>query len=117
MYLMEHKIGDRFERRGYDLQKLTELVNRLSVEDDVYSSARVVNRAEDLGINLKELLVAIQTGVVISFEVSPSRSEMRLEIQCDVGDMSQYKPVVWMEVSHALFLEDIRHGEGLGITA
>jgi hypothetical protein len=99
--------GENFQRR-YDENELTRLVKDLARSAQIWFSGRVLERMKDLGLDPLEVEDAVGRGRVSIYEVAPSRTEMRLEIEADGGDVERYRFVVWLSRDHQLFAEDVR---------
>ena len=106
--IFDHAPTVHFVQRQYDNLELTKFVRELSISDSVRLSRRMLERIKDLVLDPFEVFTAVETGSVVLHEIGPSRTEMRLEIELDEGDIARYRVVVWLSMNHRLFAEDIR---------
>lgn len=105
----DHAAGQQFVRGTYDVTELTRFVRHIAKQDAVWFSARVLVRLTDLKLNPLEVLRAVAgDGEVLAYELGPSRSEMRLEIGSEEGDIRSHRVVVWLDQHHKLHAEDVR---------
>ncbi len=92
----------------YKSQEVQVLLREIYAEVGLGYDARTLLRMEDVGVTTKEVEAAIESGSVTSYEVTPSRSELRLEVQGKDGDMTKYNAVVYLSTNHRAYLCDIR---------
>jgi hypothetical protein len=84
------------------------LLREIYAEVGLGYDARTLIRMKDVRVTATEVEAAIESGGVTSYEVTPSRSELRLEVLGREGDMTKYTAVVYLSTNHRAYLCDIR---------
>ena len=95
----------------YNERQLTATMHALAADESYWCARAVYPRLDDLHMTLLELDRCLCHGAVVAFEVTPSRVEMRLEVNFAQGDAGAFRPVVWLDRDGRLNVADIRHGE------
>ena len=106
--LVNHVQGERFPSRKYTPEEVEEFLRSVASTEDVFFCKRVLFRLKDCGLEPVEVVAAIQDGVVRSWELTPDRWDIRLEVRPDDGDVKAYNVVVYLTKEHSLYCEDIR---------
>ncbi|WP_146214695.1 hypothetical protein [Azospirillum thermophilum] len=104
---IHHQPGTRFDAE-YAIEDLTETVRQCANRGLIVFSLRSLHRILDLKLNPAEVGDALKSGEAEKFEVTPSRSEIRVEMIYDQGDMASHAVVTYLSNDHRLFVEDIR---------
>jgi hypothetical protein len=90
------------------MNELYSLIRTDLADEMVSFTHRVLITIGEAGLNPLEIYRAIETGVIVRYEVPPSCCEIRLEIGATQGDMAKHVAVVYLSKDHKLFVEDIR---------
>ncbi len=110
--MIVHEAGQTFNG-AYTNDDLTATLRSLAADGHWWLSPAVVIRMDDLKMSMTELSCCLEYGEVISFEVTPSKWEIRLRVQyLDGSDAANFQPVVWLGRNLNLFCADIRHADG-----
>jgi hypothetical protein len=105
--MAEHVLNSPFSTR-ITLDEVTALVRSIYSEAAPVYDARTFLRMKDCVVTPTEVDSAIELGPVKRYEVTPSRSELRVEVQGLKGDMAKYCAVAYISTNHRLFVCDIR---------